>query len=624
MTRAIGGCIGRGGCGGTRARSGGSSRPGCDRARAGRPVRCRDPPRSPSGPCRASPGAGPRTSIGGGERVRPCGRGRVRPSPRQLALCHRPPSSPVAPEPVPGPPAYTGPHRPAGGGGSPARAVRQCRPMTSRRDRPSQVRPRPPSSGRPRQLPPAPRRPVVARSVGHARSRAGPGDAARGSARPRGRRRRACGRRRLHRDRRPAARRLDDRDGARGDRRLGPADGEPQREPGADPRPAGARGAGRGPTRTSPRPRSSGPCRSRSSGATASSSGSTSRCPTWSRWRSATSPSARRPPSSSENLPLEPGRNDVTATLVGPGGESEPSPVVTYVLDTSKPRDHGHRAGGRRDRQRRDRHDHREDPGQLRRRRPQRGERDVGHRHGRPEGGVLPRGHPAVRHQRDRPVRHRSRRQRGERGPHRPPRIGKPGPRPERVCLPDQCRPPAADHRAHRPGHQPGRQRPLRGDGHVHALHPRRPGHHRRRPERRIGARDVPDDHPGRGDRGKRPRHGLRQHARSSARPPPRSRSRSSSRPRLGRIGWPGGARQRRPDGPPSRDRPPVRIARAFGDARRTPRQSVRAQLPSGHAELALPALPDAAARGRALLGLPKVEHELRHLRPLTDARWRR
>ncbi len=39
-----------------------------------------------------------------------------------------------------------------------------------------------------------------------------------------------------------------------------------------------------------------------------------------------------------ENLPLEPGRNDVTATLVGPGGESEPSPVVTFVLDTTKPK----------------------------------------------------------------------------------------------------------------------------------------------------------------------------------------------------------------------------------------------------------------------------------------------
>jgi hypothetical protein len=37
------------------------------------------------------------------------------------------------------------------------------------------------------------------------------------------------------------------------------------------------------------------------------------------------------------DLPLEKGRNDVTATLVGPDGESEPSAVITYVLDTSKP-----------------------------------------------------------------------------------------------------------------------------------------------------------------------------------------------------------------------------------------------------------------------------------------------
>lgn len=39
-----------------------------------------------------------------------------------------------------------------------------------------------------------------------------------------------------------------------------------------------------------------------------------------------------------KDLPLERGRNNVTATLVGPGGESEMSPVVTYVLDTSNPR----------------------------------------------------------------------------------------------------------------------------------------------------------------------------------------------------------------------------------------------------------------------------------------------
>jgi hypothetical protein len=34
---------------------------------------------------------------------------------------------------------------------------------------------------------------------------------------------------------------------------------------------------------------------------------------------------------------LSEGSNDFTATLVGPGGESEPSPVVTWILDTAPP-----------------------------------------------------------------------------------------------------------------------------------------------------------------------------------------------------------------------------------------------------------------------------------------------
>ncbi len=38
-----------------------------------------------------------------------------------------------------------------------------------------------------------------------------------------------------------------------------------------------------------------------------------------------------------EDVPLEPGRNDISATTVAPGGESEMSPVVTYVLDQAKP-----------------------------------------------------------------------------------------------------------------------------------------------------------------------------------------------------------------------------------------------------------------------------------------------
>jgi hypothetical protein len=35
---------------------------------------------------------------------------------------------------------------------------------------------------------------------------------------------------------------------------------------------------------------------------------------------------------------LQPGRNDFSATVTGPGGESKASPLVTYVLDTSKPK----------------------------------------------------------------------------------------------------------------------------------------------------------------------------------------------------------------------------------------------------------------------------------------------
>ncbi len=37
-------------------------------------------------------------------------------------------------------------------------------------------------------------------------------------------------------------------------------------------------------------------------------------------------------------VPLVNGRNDITATIVGPGGESESSPVITYIRDVSKPR----------------------------------------------------------------------------------------------------------------------------------------------------------------------------------------------------------------------------------------------------------------------------------------------
>jgi Glucodextranase, domain B len=36
-------------------------------------------------------------------------------------------------------------------------------------------------------------------------------------------------------------------------------------------------------------------------------------------------------------VPLAAGRNEISATVAGPGSESDPSPSVTYVLDTSKP-----------------------------------------------------------------------------------------------------------------------------------------------------------------------------------------------------------------------------------------------------------------------------------------------
>jgi hypothetical protein len=38
------------------------------------------------------------------------------------------------------------------------------------------------------------------------------------------------------------------------------------------------------------------------------------------------------------DVALQPGRNDFSAVAVGPGGVSEASPIVTYVLDTSKPK----------------------------------------------------------------------------------------------------------------------------------------------------------------------------------------------------------------------------------------------------------------------------------------------
>ena len=38
------------------------------------------------------------------------------------------------------------------------------------------------------------------------------------------------------------------------------------------------------------------------------------------------------------DVPLQPGRNDFSAIAIGPAGESDASPIVTYVLDTAKPK----------------------------------------------------------------------------------------------------------------------------------------------------------------------------------------------------------------------------------------------------------------------------------------------
>ena len=38
------------------------------------------------------------------------------------------------------------------------------------------------------------------------------------------------------------------------------------------------------------------------------------------------------------DVALQPGRNEFSATVMGPGGESEASPIVVYVLDTTKPK----------------------------------------------------------------------------------------------------------------------------------------------------------------------------------------------------------------------------------------------------------------------------------------------
>ena len=49
-------------------------------------------------------------------------------------------------------------------------------------------------------------------------------------------------------------------------------------------------------------------------------------------------PLGETPSFSIPDVTLQPGHNDFSATVVGPGGASEASPIVTYVLDTTPPK----------------------------------------------------------------------------------------------------------------------------------------------------------------------------------------------------------------------------------------------------------------------------------------------
>lgn len=225
---------------------------------------------------------------------------------------------------------------PAGGGGT-RPAVRQCRPMSARRDRPSQVRRRPPSTGRPRQLPPPPRHPVVPRTVG-ARARA----PARGMPLP-------------------ARVALLVAIGALAVVVVATVAG-------ALPRVVSAIGATLGgftgqalatpvPSETLPpipaSPTLAAPAGPYTNQPTVTLSGTVPldvvgragfavrifvALPDQEPVAVREIPVGETPAFVVEALPLEPGKNLVSATLVGPGGESEPSPSVTVVLDTSKPK----------------------------------------------------------------------------------------------------------------------------------------------------------------------------------------------------------------------------------------------------------------------------------------------
>ena len=223
---------------------------------------------------------------------------------------------------------------------------------------------------------------------------------------------------------------------------------------------------------------------------------------------------------------LTKGINDFTVTIVGPGGESEPSPVVRYVLDQTPAEDHDHSPKNGAVVNGKAVDDQGQDPGPHRRSSPGTTPNGVvDRRHGR--GGRHVHAEPGARdrHQRDPHHRHRPGRQR-DRGPsaHRPPRVRQA----DRVAR--RIRPTRSARRTCREtvtltadGHRPGRQAARRRRRHVHPEHPGHPDRHRRRQDRRE-------------------RHGVVHDARSRRAPTPAraarpssSRATSSARPRTTR-----------------------------------------------------------------------------------------
>ncbi len=200
-------------------------------------------------------------------------------------------------------------------------------------------------------------------------------------------------------------------------------------------------------------------------------------------------------------IELEKGINDFTVTIVGPGGESDTSPVVRYVLDTAKPKmtitspkanskvngksvEHQGQGPGALD----------ADRAQRRQRRLDHGDREVG-RDVHPQDRALDGDQPHHHH------RHRPGRQRERQGAHPPPRDRQADGVDLGLGLPHLPPEPAGRRAAPLLGHRPERAaaRGCRRD--VHPEHPGHPDDHLRRDVEQQRSRRVRDDDPEEGDR---------------------------------------------------------------------------------------------------------------------------